>query len=72
MLEMTQKRVLKSRDLGGIAKGLHSCCSLPYDQRELEMRVRQCRRMGPTKLAFYLTSSMESWRGSELHQLSFK
>lgn len=42
MLEMTQKRVLKSRDPGGIAVGLHSCCSLPYDKRDLETRVRQC------------------------------
>lgn len=64
MLEMTQKRVLKSRAPGGIAMGLHSCCSLPYDQRELETRVRQCPRMAPTKLVFYLTSGMESWRGS--------
>lgn len=63
-LEMTQKRTLKSRDPGGIVVELHSCCSLPYGQRELEMRVRQCRRMGPSKLTFYLTSSLESWRGS--------
>lgn len=63
-LEMTQKRTLKSRDPGGVVVELHSCGSLPYDQRELEMRVRPCRRMGPSKLTFYLTSSMESWRGS--------